>query len=208
MAISYPLTVPSHNFRRLVMRANTQVSVTRSPYTLRDQVQDFAGQLWVAEVTLPTLKRIPEGDEDSAEDWTAFFLKLNGPKGTFLMGDPSKKTPRGSWAGAPVTNGANQYGTTLDVSGFTPDEVGVAKAGDHFQIGYNLYCNLNDVDADGSGEATLDIWPRVRATYANGTALVTSSPKGTWRLVEPDIPLYNVDEAKNYDISFTCAETF
>ena len=58
MAITYPLAMPTNRkpagvrFTPLAV-----VSVSRSPFSLSQQVQEFDGQMWQAEVDLPRMFR-------------------------------------------------------------------------------------------------------------------------------------------------------
>lgn len=200
MTITFPLTMPSSNFRRLTIRANTVVGVTRSEFTLQTQVYKFTGQAWIAEVTLPILER------EEAEAWTAFLLKLNGPFGTFMLGDPTCATPRGVASGTPLIKGAGQQGQILITDGWTINTTNVLKAGDYIQISNELYKVLNDASSNGSGEATLDIFPILRQSYADNLGITTSSPKGKFRLIQDDVPIYNVNADHTYEIGFTAVE--
>jgi len=202
MAISFPLTLPNINIKRLTLRANTIVGQTRAAFTHQTQVYEWPGQSWIAEVTLPIMARA------DAELWNCFLLKLNGPAGTFLLGDPSAKTPRGIASGSPKVNGAGQQGKILLTKGWTPSLTNILRAGDYIQIANNLYKNLNDVNSDGSGNTTLDIFPRLRTDYANDTVIITTNTVGRFRLLFPDFQIYTVDEAKNYEIAFTAVEDF
>lgn len=200
MTITYPLTLPSSNFQRLSIRSNVAAGVVRNPFTMQSQVHQFTGQMWIAEVTLPLLERA------DAEAWSAFLLKLYGPYGTFMLGDPLAATPRGTAPGAPKVKGGSNQGSTLDTDGWTAGQTGILLKGDYIQIDVNLYKVLNDVDSNGSGEATLDVFPMLRQAYADNTAITTSSAKGIWRLLQNDLPVYNVGEEKTYGVSFTAVE--
>lgn len=200
MTITYPLTLPNTNFKRITMRANTVVAESRSPFTYQSQAYEHNGAIWIAEVTFPIMSRA------DAEAWTCFLLKLNGPYGTFLLGDPSAKTPRGVVSGTPEVNGSGQVGKVLLTKGWAPSVTNILRAGDYIQIENHLYKNLNDVNSDGSGNATLDIWPRLRANYSDGEAIITSNCVGTFKLLQSDFPIYSADEAKNYEVFFTAVE--
>jgi hypothetical protein len=121
-------------------------------------------------------------DAGSVKAWLA---ALNGMEGTFLAGDPLAATPQGTWAGAPLLNGAHAAGIkTLTVDGFTAGATG--KAGDYLQFGSGSTTRLHmvvlDFTANGSGQATLEIWPRLRTAYADNTAIVKTNTQGLWRL--------------------------
>lgn len=90
MAISYPLALPtSIGIANITLSANNAVAISQSPFTFKQQIVQHAGQRWTASVSIPPVRR------DLAEPWVSFLLSLNGPVGTFLLGDPNAKSARG-----------------------------------------------------------------------------------------------------------------
>lgn len=187
MAVTYPLSLPSSpGFAALdVLRPVAVVGSNMSPYTLSQQVQAYQGQRWEFSTPLP-----PMDIADSSE-WEAFFLNLNGTEGTFLMGDPTRPTPRGSAAvapGTPVIDGAGQTGYDINIDGLPLSVAGYLLKGDLVQFGtaatarlYKLKANAN---SDGTGKAVLSLWPRVFTPPMDGSAVVVSGAKGVFRLSE------------------------
>jgi hypothetical protein len=204
MAITYPLALPStQHFSRVTMSASAVVGVSRSALTLTSQVQEHQGQLWQAGITLRPMKRA------DAEQWLAFFLSLNGRLGTFLLYDPAAPNPRGALGGTPLVDGGAQIGQELNTKGWTPSATGVLLAGDYFSLGTGvttrLYKVLKDVDADGGGLATIDIWPRLRETPANSDPLAFTQAKGTFRL-QRNLMSWDVTVAQFYGLGFSAEE--
>lgn len=200
MSISYPLSLPTNkSASRVSMFARTSVTVSSSPSSYVAQVQRFSGQQWLAEVTLPPMAR------EDAEEWEAFLLKLNGPEGTFLLGDPAAKTPRGTAGGSPLINGGGQTGNTLITDGWTAGQT-VLKRGDYIQIGQRLYKVLDDVTSDGSGNATFDIWPRLREATTNNATIITTSCVGLFRLTDNNYKIHSANADKIFSISFSAEE--
>lgn len=184
MTISYPISLPSSPAPRgVIIKPATFSSLTRSPWTGSQQAQLNAGMMWTARLDFPPMAMV------DARAWASSLLKLNGRYGTLLFGDPLWTTPQGTWAGSPVVDGAGQAGQLLSLTGFTAGATG--KAGDYFQIGSGsdarLYMTLADFTADGSGDCTIDIWPRLRGTPADGSTIITSSPQGVFRLGSPAV---------------------
>lgn len=204
MAFTFPLTIPSvTSAARIELYANTSVGISTSPFTFSSQRQIYSGQYWELAVTLPNMARA------EAEEWIAFLLKLNGPQGNFLMGDPLGYVARGIATGSPVVNGANQTGQELITDGWTINKTGILKAGDYIQISYRLYKVLQDVDSDGSGNATLDIWPTLRESPADNAVITTSNTKGLFRLSSTRFPVASLaghQLAPVYSMSFTAVE--
>lgn len=203
MTISYPLTPPSSpSTREVAISIMHSVAISSSPWSFSQQVQDWGGQILRMEVSLPQLSF------EEAMDWEAFLMALRGQKGTFYFGLNSGvyPAPRGTVSGIPVVNGAGQTGNVLNVGGFTPSESNVLKAGDWFELNNRLYRNLKDVNSDGSGNATLDISPRLRIATSNGEALNFTEPKGLWRLDKNDNPILDVSVNKYHALSFSAIE--
>lgn len=203
MPISYPLNFPAVGIRNVTIRARTVVGLNSSPFTGQQQVYKHQGQWWEMEVTLPPMKRA------DAEQVAAFLVKLNGRFGTFTFGDPLNTAPRGVGTGTPLVNGAGQTGTDLVTDGWTPNTTGILRAGDWIQLGTGsssrLHKVLDDVNSNGSGNATLTLFPDLRTSPADNAAITVSSPKGLWRLAANEVD-YSIDEASIYGMTFACVE--
>lgn len=205
MTITYPLSVPSTpGFSGITLTPKASVGESRSPFTFEGQYYVNQGQIWQGSLNLPTMQR-PE-----AEAWIAFLLSLNGKEGTFLMGIAGCDTARGIATGTPLVNGASQSGRSLITDGWTINITGILKAGDYIQLGTglntHLHKNLTDVNSNGSGQATLDIWPRLRISPADNDPIVVSSPKGLWRLATNDMP-FNLSPPVLFNLSFPVIES-
>jgi hypothetical protein len=207
MAETYPLSFPTQTgVARVEITATDVVSINQSPFTLSQQVVRHAGARWSAMIAIPPVKR-----EDS-EYWNAFLLRLRGQFGTFLLGDPNAATPRGSAAsaaGTPVVNGASQTGNNLNIDGLPASVTGYLLAGDYIQLGSassaRLYKVLENVSTNASGEATLNLWPDLRSSPADGATVVVSNAKGLFRLESNDAT-WSINNAGFYSISFSAVE--
>jgi hypothetical protein len=201
MAISYPLNMPtSPGIVSVTMSQSSAVSISESPWSYASEVQVHAGQRWIAQVTLPVM------DRAEAEAWQCFLLRLNGMAGTFYLGDFLAPEPRGNWSGNPLVDGANQSGQVLNLKGLA---VGATiETGDYFQIGQRLYKNISEstVVADGSGECSLDIFPRLRESPSDGQSIITYAPKGLFRMAENNYDIYSNYSFTYYEVSFSAIE--
>lgn len=202
MAISFPLSLPTTpGVIRVSFSSVSAVGVNRSPWTFQTQVQEHPGQSWTAEVTLPIMER------STAEDWISFLLSLNGQSGTFLLGDPAGAEPRGVAVGTPKINGAHAaQARTLTTDGWQISTTGILLKGDYIQLGNRLFKILEDADSDGSGNSTLEIWPGLREAVADNETILTTGCRGLFRLATNIVPLFNVDDAKLYNVSFGAVE--
>lgn len=208
MAIAYPLTLPTTiGIEQIELRANNVVAVSESPFTFVQQTVVHQGQRWEASIQIPPVRK------DLAEPWVAFLLSLQGRRGTFLLGDPNMAAPRGSAAstpGTPLVDGALSIGDSeITIDGLPASATGYLKAGDYIQLGSagtsTLHKVLADVDSDGAGEATVDIWPSVRRVVANDEAVVVSNTKGLFRLAA-NVSSWSINNSSAYGISFDAVE--
>lgn len=203
MAITYPIALPVVDQPAdIVFGGESVVASSMSPFTGDVEVQQHDGQRWHATLNYPPLERA------DAERLISFLLKLDGMYGTFTMTPPGASAPRGTAAGTPLVNGAGQSGTDLVTDGWNTSEA-VLLEGDYLQLGTGLTARLHkvldDVTSDGSGDATVSLWPRIKtsAPPADNAAIVTSSPVGLFRLAENRND-WNVNTALHYGISFSC----
>ncbi len=206
MAISYPLALPDVNhFRRVTMKAESRVGASESPFTAQTQIQAFQGMRWHSSIDLTPMKRV------KAAAWVAFLVSLNGKEGTFLLFDPAAPTPQGTVPGTGAVDGASQTGRTLATNGWTPSQTGILLAGDYIQVGTGattrMYKVLQDVNSDGAGEATLDIWPRLRESPTDTETLITTRAKGTFRLAD-NMTEWDVNVAQFYGLGFEAVEAY
>jgi hypothetical protein len=155
--------------------------------------------MWTVDFDLPLM------DDETASEWTAFLMALKGQRGTFLLGHPTKTTPRGTGAGTPLVNGASQTGANLVTDGWGTSQV-VLKKGDFFSLGQRLYSVLTDTTSDGSGNATLDIFPNLRESPANNAALTLTNPTGLFRLEDSSVELGVLDASKLTKLQFKAIE--
>jgi hypothetical protein len=204
MAITYPISLPTHTgIRSINLRAVQQQAMTMSAFTYRQQVVAHAGQRWEAEITLPNMKRA------DAEAWLGWLLSLNGRVGTFLLGDPLGATPRGEAGGTPRVNGASQTGSSLIIDGATASRSDYLLPGDYIQLGSaassQLYKVTQAVTTDGSGNATVEIWPSLKSSPSDNAGLTLTSAKGLFRLSSSDVD-WKVDEASIYGVTFAAIE--
>ena len=192
MAISYPLTLPSHTgVRSIELRAINAVAYSASPFTFAGQAHAYSGQMWLADITLPAM-RIAD-----AETWLGFLLSLKGQYGTFLLGNPTCTAPRGTATSATVSGSAGLGSVSVTMSG-------TLLAGDYIQLGSGLDATLHKVLQDQSGSGTLEIWPSLRKARSSVSATLTNA-KGLFRLSSNE-QAWSVTEASTYGITFSARE--
>lgn len=106
----------------------------------------------------------------------------------------------------PFVAGASQTGASLDVDGASPDEAGYLLEGDYIQLGTGasarLYMVTDDVDTDGSGAATINVWPAITVAPADNAGVIVANTVGAFRLAS-NVSTWSADEAAVYGISFS-----
>ena len=205
MPESYPLNLPTAaGISRVVFSAKSVVGVTESPFSFNQQVFRHSGQRWKAQVTLPPLT------QDQGEEWASFLLRLRGRFGTFLLGDPASETARGSAGqtpGSPILSADN--GDSINITGAPASATGYLKAGDYIQIGAGgtarLYKVLEQVNTNGFGAATLNIWPAFRENAPLGSSIIVNNARGLFRLSSNQTD-WVINTARTYGVTFAAEE--
>lgn len=188
--------IVSSNF---YLQTNTQTFT--SPLNRTVQTVQLGGSRWIADVTLRAMKK------HEAAVWIAFFLKLKGMSETFYLSDPDYKTPLGVGGGTPLVNGAGQTGTSLNIDGCPANTLRWLRAGDYFSLGDELKRLTDDVNINGSGQATLNFESRIRISPADNFAVVINQPKSKMRLVDDSQLSFVSDRNGLYsEKTFTCFE--
>ena len=206
---TYPITLPTQASSQPInttFRIRRIVGQSQSPFTGETQTFRHQGEWWEAEVSLPPMTHA------NAREWVAKLVSMRGVFGTMLLGDWDGRVARGtasSSAGSPLVKGANQAGNTLLIDGCTASQTGYLKAGDYIQLGSGISSRLHmvvaDANTDGSGNATLDIEPRLRTSPTDNLAIAVINPKGVFRLVTNDTE-WSSDAVAKYGITFAVTE--
>jgi hypothetical protein len=202
MAISYPLSgLPSSpRPRNATIVARSTVGLSESQFSFKVQKQRHSGQRWEFDLELPPMT------QTEAAEWEAFLLKLNGTEGTVLVEDPDRKSAAGAATGTPTVSGAHSAGAnSLATAGWTTSTANILVAGDRIQIGNYMYTILDSQNSDASGNATFDIWPRLRAAQSGGESITTSNCKTTMRLASNQMQ-WNTDSLTHVGMSITFVE--
>jgi hypothetical protein len=188
--ITFPVTPPARGIAGVKFSMLDAIGVSESPYTFSQESYEHPGKRWGIDIQLVPMLRA------KGEEWAAFLASLRGRRGTFLLGDPLGKYPRGALGGSPLVKGANQTGGTLNIDGCTASVTGWLLKGDWVQLGTgstaHLHKSLTDVDTDELGEATLELWPGPRTAPADNAALIVTNTVGIWRLAS---------NAREYDLA-------
>lgn len=147
----------------------TRVSVSHS---LKRQVRSSNAQQWSFKLNWENL------DRGEAGILAAFANSQRGQYGAFEIGLPGAfKNSAANPIGTPRLAGAASAGVqTLNTDGWAVSKT-VLKAGDFLRLssGTKLYQVLADVVSDGSGAATVPIFPQLYAPAADSTSLIVNN---------------------------------
>lgn len=196
---TYPLSMPNTpNFKTSTWSLMRSTSVTQSAFTGKQSIAEFPIALWKADLELPPMKK------ETAYAWQAFFLKLRGRKGTFEVGDPDHKTPRGTARNGDLTlaTQADVNDTTLEMQTSTGSKT--LLAGDYVQIGNQLLMVVDDATITTSA-TDVNVEPFVKTAVTSSSAVVCESPKAEMRMLD-DMASWGADHISNYGFKFSCVE--
>lgn len=187
MAISFPLAFPTHRGPvSVTIRPKSVTGVNVSPFSLVPQVYKWPGaERWEMDISFGPMSRA------NGEAWNAFILSLEGPVGSFTMGDPSGQTPRGT-ATSGVTATGSARATSITLAGS-----GTLLEGDWISFSSHrwLHKMKKSVTLSGGG-VTAEIWPGLRAALS-GAATATTAAKGRFMLLT-ESPEWSVDLAGHH----------
>ncbi len=206
-APTYPLNHPSTpaftNSSWRLVRSN---GISESPFTGKQQVYEYDYALWEAEISLPPMLR------SQAAAWCAFFMKLHGQRGTFLLGDPDAESAQGTITGSNTLSANASVGDfTLTISSGQNSITGIFKAGDYVQLGTaatsKLYMVVDDADSNSSGIVSVQIEPKVKTAVSSGGSVVVANPRALMRMSGDELG-WSTDQVSKYGITFACKEAF
>jgi hypothetical protein len=187
-APTYPLAMPRDDKIKSLRLGFRPVSGSNeSPFTFQRQVFQWSGERWFGELALVPLQPVDAGA------FHAFFMSLDGVKGTFLAGNPNRSVSMGQarlLPGTPVVNGTGQTGQSLNIRGLPASRSGYLVPGDHVQLGTGsttrLHMVMQAVNSDANGKATVVVRPRIKTAPADGAPLVVADAHGIWSLASND----------------------
>nr|BAR35095.1 hypothetical protein [uncultured Mediterranean phage uvMED] len=179
MSLSYPLTFPSVGICEFALSFRKSIGFTESPFSYAQQVHDFGGAKWEAQITIPPLSQA------DAQTFQAFLIGLEGRKGTFTMGNPLHTSALSR------TATGNKGDTDITFSGSVP-------AGTYFSIANKLYITTE------TGTTDVNIQPPLRAN-ASSASVDFTQPLGTWRLSTNDVN-WSTGKSRLTEFTFACVE--
>lgn len=207
MSISFPRTLPNlSDVAQIVRRQKTLVSVSEGLFSGVQQLQKQPFQRWEIEYTIIPLNRA------NIDVWLAWLVSLNGREKTFYSGMQAPNEIKGSAKDYlnPQLNGVHTIRLgSLSIDSGPNSITGYLKEGDFIQLGSTtssrLHMVLEDVNTDGSGQASFDIWPDTQASYSDNATVTVSSPVGVFRLMQNSIELIQDGSNTRKGLRFSAA---
>lgn len=181
----------------------TFVSRAHSMKTQRRQ-RGAGVQRWKVTCTYGTM------EPSTYADLWGFLVALRGQYTPFTITLPSGIWPRGTWGGTPLVNGAVSAGaSSIAIDGLTPNITGIGKRGDFLKLqnSTKIYMVPADFDSNGSGQATVPIFPNLLASVAdNETVTVSSIPMNV--ILTSDEQALSLQPPVQGTLSFSAIEEF
>ena len=187
----FPIDIPAALLRvtKLSWTSEMNHGIAESPFSGHVQVQRGRVERWSFTMDIQRMGR------RDAQEAMAFFLRLEGPLGTFRMHDPAASRPLGKGTGLPVAAANTPAGSrTLATSGWLPNVATQLRAGDWVQIGDQLSKVRETVGSAADGTATLDLWPKLMRPVTTGTPIVLRPAKGIFRFTS-ELPSWDISAA-------------
>lgn len=185
--VSFPAITPNSSTSRII--TNTRQFI--SPLSGYTQTASRIGARWLLTLEFRNLS------SSSRAVLMGYLAFQEGQVNRIGIGDPSYTGARGALGVSVEVDGASQSGTTLDireVSSGTSSISNFLRAGDQISYSNGTYNELKMVTSDtnlSSGSATVPIFPEIHGPPADGAAIETSSPVGTFMLAQPIIQWSN-----------------
>lgn len=195
--LTFPIEANSESWG---FRENTQVF--SSPIDGVEQVATLSGGKWHASLVFTNVVGA------RMRSLRAFLMLLRGQAGKFYL-SPSNYVPGGDvlLSSAGIVSGANQTGSTLNTSGWTPSIL-LFRAGDFVEINEELKVLTQDCSSDATGAAVLSFQPELRDSPADALALVCDAPRCVMKLEDDDQVSWAMSLEEVYSLSIACKEVF
>lgn len=153
----------------------TNQIVNESPSNSSQQVVDRLNDVWACYLTLPVRRHA------QAAEVEAFLASFRGQVNWVDLWHFVRPQPRGTLRGTLVTSGTQAQGaSSITVSGGTAG--GTYLKGDLFGAGGQILMASADGAADGSGNATIPLVNRLRASIATAQSVTWDKPIASFRL--------------------------
>jgi hypothetical protein len=195
MAISYPVTMPiGVDGRTLIQSLQigvvSKVGVSESPFTFKQQIQDYNDSRWEGTITTRPLFGA------DALAMRAFILSLKGRLGSFEFFVPQNLS--NDYEAGSSFDGEDAIDIAVK-SGVTPSHT--MKAGTYFQTDTTHKKLFMVIEDRQIGAETQIIPVSFGVTATTGTDLITTNPVCTAKLMD-NTSMYGVDITEGHSFTF------
>lgn len=106
---------------------------------------------------------------------SAFFKRL-GKQGLFFAYDATRRVPKNGVVNGLVVDGGSQTGNELSVRGGTANTTPLVE-GDYVEVREQYFQLQTDLEIGPEGTGTMQVWPAIRTSPADGEDVITDHPK-------------------------------
>lgn len=191
--LNFPDIRPSAESWELVSPTQT----FSSPIDGRTQTRKLLADRWRCSLVFSNLTK------REAMQLRAFIAALRGRSGRFYYTPTDALESESMPAGTPLVDGATSS-PTIASRGWAANEV-LRFAGEYVSIGDQLFMVTADATSDGTGDATLELSPDPRSTFADGQGIEYNSPRGVFQLSD-DMASFQLSQNQVYAVNFNFIE--
>ena len=212
MPIAYPILMPTGKISNLTFTMEEAQQVAYSPRSFARNVTDWGGSRIKVDVTLQKMTN------SDAAPWRAFFAKMRGAVGTFLLNpyNHGETLQLGEWNNNRMNNrrlvvvSPQRIDTnTVTIQALQTSlsrPITALRESDYIQIGLGqnarLHMVLDDVVLSGSNPTIdINVFPKVRQAHV-GEIIHTLEPSGVFHFSEP-VAAWTRDRFWHHEITFT-----
>jgi hypothetical protein len=185
MSIAYPINFALQSIQSERLLIDHKQAVMSSAFTGSQQsVHNFSQWrlTW-------TWARMSHPEAEVVQGW---LDSLQGQLGTFLY-RPRQAYGSGA-SNKSLASPGYLYSTGILVGGFTANQPSNLRVGQFFQLGDQLLRIVAaSAIADAAGQVTIEFQPMLRSTYAAGTGVNFTNPRGLFRLAGSQTPAFTLD---------------
>lgn len=192
---------PNFPLTRFQMRVEPLTKTFSSIYSNGTQTIDLMGDCWVVSMDLAGGTGLAAGRAIEV-----FFDRLKGSAGRVILPDLRLLANQGTMRGAPVLGAAvAQLANMLPI---TTSPGATVALGDMLGAGGQLFRAMAAASADGAGNITVEVAPRVRAAIASGSAVTLYQPTAPFILTSANPALDWMPGSEYAAPSITLRESF
>lgn len=173
------------------LRMNYKIGITESPFTFKQQIQDYDASRWELNITTVPLYG------DDALNFRGFLQSLRGRLGMFYFPIPQNLSNHYRFNANEVM-GEDHVKLSPLIGSPAHDFI----RGTYFSAQNRLYMALEDYV---NNSTDVNVTPKLRTSIQSGTTAFTQNPIGTFRLSSNDAG-YGVDVTEGHSITIACEE--